>query len=885
MMMNITGFKKKIVYERVIPKRDAVYTDFPERLLPEIRQYLLEHGGITSLYSHQAEMFDKVVDGNNVIITTSTASGKTLSFLLPILQAILQDPLTRAIFLYPTKALASDQYRNLLPILQYFGKQKIQAGIYDGDTPINERSRIRSSANIILTNPEMLNAAFLPHHNNYGFNFIFANLKYFVVDELHSYRGAFGSHLANVFKRIGRICQYYHSSPRFLCSSATIANPVELAENICGKPFSLVEKDGSPAPEKKYYFWQPPTVRGTEYRISPAREATELIPGLVMQNSNFIAFCKSRNAVEVVLKESRDKLKYDGVAGQDFSSLISGYRGGYKPLERKEIEQKMVNGRLKGLVSTNVLELGIDIGRLDSAILVGFPGTRASFWQQSGRAGRKGNSAAVFLLLDNLPLDQYLAIDPEWLFSGSSENAVVDKNNLFIQLAHVRAAAAELPLSLDDVSVFPDLGEVVPVLLGAKELKKENGKFSWSGPAFPAGDFSLRNMDKVQYKLKNSVDESILTEMDELQAFREIYKGAIYLHEGLQYLVESLDTANYLAQAKPIDVNYYTISCDVTDVHKIQALKTGAVGRTRRYWGDVRVAYTTFGLRRLQFHNHQNLGYEKLDRPLSKTFETEGFWLGLPEEVGRLFLRLSPQKTYDTGLQYWKTYAQGLGFVLLNSTMMLTMTTAEDIGTALLGDDTGDGPVMSVCIFDMYAGGLGFADKAYDHALEIIENAIRMVEGCQCRDGCSACVGDYHLDKKVILWGLKSMFQELAAPQNIKIPPASPQVPLEKRFQLHSLPAHWDEFVTFIMTTSEYLSKFLTTVPAVKVENSTLILKLDNLFYKDWLSEKTNQENLKNLVKQYVAVPPDFKLKYESSEEAGLGLNPKIARMFEDLTK
>lgn len=508
-MIDIAPFKKKLIYERVVPQRDALYADFPARLLPEIRQYLLDQHGISKLYAHQADMFDRVQNGSNVVITTATASGKTLGFLLPVLQDILLDPLTRAIFLYPTKALASDQYRNLLPILQYFGKQKIQAGIYDGDTPVNERSRIRSSANIILTNPEMLNAAFLPHHNNYGFNFIFANLKYVVIDELHSYRGAFGSHLANVFKRLGRICRYYHSSPRFLCSSATIANPVELAENICcGKSFSLVEKDGSPAPEKRYYLWQPPTVRGTEYRISPAREAAGLIPRMVMENSHFIAFCKSRNAVEVVLKEARDQLKYDGAAGQDFSHLIAGYRGGYKPLERKAIEQKMVSGQLKGLVATNVLELGIDIGRLDSAVLVGFPGTRASFWQQSGRAGRKGNSAAVFMLLDNLPLDQYLAIDPEWLFSGGSENAVVDKNNLFIQLVHIRAAAAELPLSLDDAVLFPDLGEIIPVLFDAKELKKENGKFTWSGGPFPAGDISLRNMNKVQYKLKNSADGS-----------------------------------------------------------------------------------------------------------------------------------------------------------------------------------------------------------------------------------------------------------------------------------------------------------------------------------------------------------------------------------------
>lgn len=884
-MVDAVEFREKIVYDRVLPKRNASFADFPQRMLPEIRQYLQDESGITQLYSHQAEMFDRVVDGKNVIITTSTASGKTLSFLLPVLQDILKDPLTRAIFLYPTKALASDQYRNLLPFLEYFGKQKIQVGIYDGDTPVNERSRIRSSANIILTNPEMLNAAFLPNHNNYGFNFIFSNLKYIVVDELHSYRGAFGSHLANVFKRMGRICRYYNSSPQFLCSSATIANPVELAQNIFGKPFELVEKDGSPAPEKKYYLWQPPNVKGTEYRISPAREAAEFIPKLVMGNSSFIAFCKSRNAVEVVLKESRDRLKYDGIAGQDFSSLISGYRGGYKPLERKEIEQKMVNGRLKGLVSTNVLELGIDIGRLDTAVLVGFPGTKASFWQQSGRAGRKGNSASVFLMLDNLPLDQFLSIDPEWLFSGGSENAVVDPNNLFIQLAHVRAAAAELPLSLDDISLFPDLGEVVPVLLSAKELKKENGKFVWDGGAFPAGDFSLRNMDKVQYKLKNSIDDTVLTEMDELQAYREIYKGAIYMHEGMQYLVESLDTANEIALAKPIEVNYYTISCDSTEVHKIQSQKSNAIGRTEQMFGDVRVSYTTFGFRRLQFHNHQNLGYEELDRPLSRTFDTEGFWIRLPDEVCRLYSLLNPEKEANTGLQFWKTYAEGLGFVLLNSAMMVTMTTPDDIGSALLAEDSAGGFSMSICIFDLYAGGLGFADKAYDHAPEIVENAIRMVEGCKCTDGCSACVGDYHLDKWVVLWGLKSIFEKLAAPKTIKTPQKAPGITLKKQFRFHSLPEQWDEFVAFIGATNEYLSRFLTTVAAVSIKNSTLVLKMENAFFKEWISDVTNRENLKNLIKQAVSVPQDFAVGFESPEDEGPLLNTKIVKMFEDLKK
>lgn len=883
-MLDTSEFNNKIIKEKVIPPRKATYSDFPEMLLPEIKQYLIQQSGISKLYCHQAEMFEKSLEGSNIVITTSTASGKTLSFLLPILQEILKNPLTRAIFVYPTKALASDQYRNIKPILQYFGKNKIQAGVYDGDTPVNERSRIRNSANIILTNPEMLNSAFLPHHNNYGFNFIFSNLKYIVIDELHSYRGAFGSHLANVFKRMERVSKYYNSSPQFLCSSATIANPIELAENICGKSFTLVDNDGSPAPEKHYYIWQPPIV-DSDYRVPPAEEAANLIPKMVLQDCSFIAFCKSRKAVEVILKESRDKLKYDGITGQDFSNLIAGYRGGYKPEERKEIEQKMVAGKLKGLVSTNALELGIDIGSVDSTIITGFPGTRASFWQQSGRAGRKGTISSTFLILDNLPFDQYIAIDPQWLFSTGSENAVIDKNNLFIQLAHVRAAAAELPLTPDDISLFPDLGEIVPVLLKAKELKNENGKFVWCGKEFPAGDYSLRNMDKVRYKLKNIADNTMITEMDELQAFREIYNGAIYMHEGLSYQVEKFDSVGRIAEARPIDVNYYTVPNDILDVEKIQDMRNIQLGRTVQHFGDVRVTNTITGYKRMQFHNHDNLGFEELDSQLSKSFDTEGFWIDLPQNVVEVYRKLIPQKPNDTKLQYWKDYFYGLGFALLNSTMMTTMTTNDDVGEALLNDAIQGEPIAAICIFDLYVGGLGFSDKAYDHALEIVNNAIKMVSGCKCKDGCPACVGDYKLDKNVVLWGLKNIFDEITPPKNIKILEIAPEVYVEKKFTLNTLPEKWEEFIKFIVTTGEYLTEFLTTVKSVRVDNNRLILKIENEFYKSWILDDSNMAKLKNIIAHYVSVPKEFEIDSEIADTESNITNAKVSKRFEDLTK
>ena len=410
--------KDLIIYRRTIPARKAIYSSFPESLNPKIVEFLRERG-IDQLYCHQAQMYELAREGKNVVITTSTASGKTLSFLLPVIQEILEHPTARAIFIYPTKALAADQYRALQPWLSFFGPEKISAGVYDGDTPVNERKRIRDRANIILTNPEMLNGAMLPNHSKYGFDFIFSNLKYVVLDEMHTYRGAFGSHMANVFRRLSRITEYYHAVPHFLCSSATIANPVELAEKICGQPFASVTKDGSAASERNYLLIQPPKISGKDQQYygqeSIVSVAAQMLPQLMEQRESFLAFAKSRKNVEVVLKETRDRLDAADFLTTVTSDQISGYRGGYTPIERKTIEQQMIRGDLLGLVSTNALELGIDIGSIGVTVLIGYPGTRSSFWQQTGRAGRSKKSCTNYLILDHLPIDQYIGLEPGWL--------------------------------------------------------------------------------------------------------------------------------------------------------------------------------------------------------------------------------------------------------------------------------------------------------------------------------------------------------------------------------------------------------------------------------------------------------------------------------------
>ena len=907
---NENDIEKLTIYTKTIPAHAASFAEFPPSLHPDICSYLTLHN-IPRLYTHQAEMFEKAHQGENVVITTSTASGKTLSFLLPVLQAILEDPLTRAIFVYPTKALAADQYRALQPILEYFGEGRIAAGVYDGDTMQAERSRIRRSANIILTNPEMLNAAFLPNHSKHGFDFIFTNLKYVVIDELHTYRGAFGAHLANIFRRMKRVCGYYRSKPRFICSSATIANPVELAERICGGKFTLIDRDGSPAPEKEYRILQPPEIRGNNDKIYGRRSASsvaaDLIPELVEEGRHFIAFGRSRRNVEVILKESRDKLDAAGFLGHGDSGKIAGYRGGYTPLERREIERKMTEGELSGLVSTNALELGIDIGSLDSTVIVGYPGTRASFWQQTGRAGRSagskerdGERCVNYLILENQPFDQYIAINPEWLFSNSSENAIVDPDNLLIELAHIRAAAAEMPLSLDDAALFPDLGEVIPVLMNAEEVKSLSGRFAWAGPAFPAGDYSLRNMDRTRFKLivKDEVEfvdgrrqakgmGREVTEMDESQAYHELHPGAVYMHEGVLYEVLKLDLVSRTAEAVPFEGNYYTVPAGTEETRILQTFHQEQAGRTTIHFGDINVNEVISMYKKLQFHNHQNLGYVELTQPLQKDYDTESTWIEIPENVVEVYRSLLvPNRNGELVLN---NHFEGLCYALKNATMMTTMTERDDIdavisNNAVIPDERKD-QVVSLYIYDKYEGGLGYSEKIFEVVPQIIENAIRMVEGCSCESGCPACVGDYNLDRNMVLWGLKNLLEESEPPEfeRKEIEEARPFI--QKGFSFYRLPEEWEEFCHSVIQNGESGGAFLRTAEQVEVKGHRLILTVGNTFYEEWLKDPDNLRALENTLRYHAVCPADMQIEVRVVEnrEKTEKIRGKLRRRYDDL--
>ena len=886
MSLNLDKFNNRIIDTYLIESREGTYVEFPDNLHSDIKEYLF-FKGIEKLYGHQAEMYEKASFGENVIITTSTASGKTLSFLLPVINKILKNPSTRAIFIYPTKALASDQYKSFLPILEYFGKDKINAGIYDGDTPAPERSRIRKEANIILTNPEMINGSFLPSHNKYGFDFIFKNLDFLVIDELHYYRGAFGSHIANIIRRLKRICKFYNSNPQFFCSTATISNPLELAENIFGSKFSLVEKDCSPRGEKEVYFWLAPLLAKEGYRIPNEQEVSTLLPELILQDKKLIAFSSSRRELEVILKEVKEKIYDEGS-----KNLISGYRGGYKADERKEIERKINNDIIKAVIATNALELGIDIGNIDLVLSIGFPRTKASYFQQIGRAGRKGNKSYSILMLDlSRTYDNYIYSNPQWIFNSQIENAVVDKDNLYIQLAHIRASASEIPLSLDDIKIFPNLGEILPVLIKNKEIMKANGKFIWIGKEYPAGDYSLRTISDIVFKVVNTVNNEFITELEELCAYREVHSGAIYIHDGETYLVESLNLTDRVANVKSVNFNYYTVPWVLHSVEVINTIKQEKMINYTRFFGDVKVSNQVTGFKKMQFHTHANLGFENLDLPV-KSFETEGIWLNLPKEVTLYIENLS-----NISPDLPKLYFNGISSVLLNAFKIITMTSDNDVGAGFfytlesqnnLVNESTFGiesiKVANIVVYDNYIGGLGFAEKGYDLIEFILRETLKLIKTCSCKNGCPACVGSNKVDKKVVTWVFNSLFEEVKAPDSVEIFDITVESRITtKPFKLHEIEENWNQFIALLNTEMRNVSmvSFLSSLVSADFKNNLVFLRSYTYIDKSLLSED-NIIEIKGLISKYFDFDYPFEIELEVLSNSNVST---LEKRFNDLTK
>ena len=545
-------------------------------------------------------------------------------------------------------------------------------------------------------------------------------------------------------------------------------------------------------------------------------------------------------------------------------------------------------------MSTNALELGIDIGSLDTTVIVGYPGTRASFWQQSGRAGRNGQTCVNYLILENQPFDQYIAVEPGWLFEGKSENAIVDPDNLLIELAHIRAAAAELPLSLDDAALFPSLGEIIPVLMKAEEVKSMAGRFAWSGPAFPAGDYSLRNMDKTRFKLILDNENREITEMDESQAYHELHPGAVYMHDGALYEILKLDLVSRTAIAKSFEGNYYTVPAGTEDIRILQTFQEKTVERTKIHFGDINVDEVISMFKKLQFHNHQNLGYVSLTQPLQKDYDTESTWIDIPEDVVRVYRSLLLPN--GAGELVLNNHFEGLQNAIKNAAMMVTMTERDDINTGMSNNatvqgyvDSGSGEsegheVVSLFIYDKYEGGLGYSEKIYELIPEVIDHAIQMVKGCSCEDGCPACVGDYTLSKKMVLWGLRSLKERLEAPEYVKKQVEEERPGVHKQYSFFKLSEKWNEFCETVIKNGESGGAFLKTAKRVEIEKHNLILIVDSYFYEDWLKIPENAKSIKNILKFHAVCPQDMEIVVRTEEdmERKKKTEGKLKRRYED---
>jgi DEAD/DEAH box helicase domain-containing protein len=639
-----------LVSWQTLPMRPAQTYPFPENLPALIKQTLIA-AGIHTLYSHQLEAWTHARARENVILSTGTASGKTLSYNLPVFASLLNDPNARALYLFPTKALAQDQLSNLQSLVSNL--QLLNAAIYDGDTPQSARSAIRKNARMVLSNPDMLHTGILPHHTNW-LDF-FANLRFVVVDETHTYRGVFGSHVANVIRRLKRVANFYGAKPQFILASATIENPKELAEHLIEEPVHLIDNDGSARGPRHFMIYNPPIIDPSlGLRKSSLLEAVRLSQDLLNQNVQSVVFARSRRSVEIILRylqenqepqlpfaNHREVSPRDQSPVSNLQSLVRGYRSGYLPTQRREIEKGLREGTVKTVVATNALELGIDIGGLGAAILVGYPGTVASARQQAGRAGRGLESAAAVMVASASPLDQFLAHHPEYFFERSPERALVNPDHLLILLEHLRCAMFELPFQKGEgFGALPGevIDEYLQFLLSNNEAHLSNEKYYWMADQYPAANISLRSASPQGVVLQTTLEDRPLTigTVDGESALWMVHPGAIYLHEAQSYFVKDLNLEEQIAHLSPIQSDYYTEPLRGTEVTVLSESAQAAVLGGIKAWGELQVTTQVTGFRKRRWYTHENLGEEPLDLPPTDLMTT-GYWVSLSEEtVARL---------------------------------------------------------------------------------------------------------------------------------------------------------------------------------------------------------------------------------------------------------
>lgn len=706
-----------------IPAREARYEEFPDFIDNRIKE-ALKRKGIHKLYSHQASAVRKVNEGKDIVVVTPTASGKTMCYNIPVLNSILENEESRAIFLFPTKALSQDQTTELHELITEAGVD-VKTYTYDGDTPVSARKAIRQAGHIVVTNPDMLHSGILPHHTKW--TKLFENLKFVVIDEIHHYRGVFGSHLANVIRRLKRICNFYGSDPVFICCSATIANPSELAGKITGREITLIDNNGAPSGKRHIIFYNPPVVnKELGIRRSSTKEAKLIAEMFIKNNIQTIVFTRSRLNVEVLTTYLKDifRNRVDG------SKKVRGYRGGYLPNLRREIERGLRDGSITGVVTTNALELGIDIGNLEACVICGYPGTIASTWQQAGRAGRRNGVSSAVIIASSSPLDQYIVNNPDYFLESSPENGLINPDNLVILYNHMKCAAFELPFEDGESFGVETTQEMLAYMEDAKLVRHVGKRWHWMSDSFPANDISLRSASNENFIIIDISEpcHKVIGETDRFSAPMLLHEEAIYIHEGQQYQVEELDFDDKKAYVRKVDVDYYTDANLAVELKVIDVFKQQDENKVLKGCGEVMVTALVTMFKKIKLYTHENIGWGPVNLP-ELEMHTTSYWISFPEDLHHKMSRSDMQN----GLI-------GLSNVLANAAPIYLMCDPGDINVISQVKSTFTRR-PTIYIYDSCPGGVGFSEKLYDLHEELVKTVKEMVEKCQCESGCPSCVG------------------------------------------------------------------------------------------------------------------------------------------------
>jgi len=712
-----------VTHHAILPAREAVWRDHPDWLDPRIRRGLASRG-IDRLYSHQAEAIEAVRAGRDVVVVTPTASGKTLCYALPALQAIADDPAARALFLFPTKALGQDQVAELSELSAAAGLT-ISTATYDGDTPAPIRSAIRGAGQVVVTNPDMLHSAILPHHTKW-FQ-LFEQLRIIVIDELHTYRGVFGSHVANVIRRLLRLCAHYGSRPVIVCCSATIANPAELAAMLTGRPPILVDRNGAPSGERHVLLVEPPLTHPTTgARGSALTLAHRWALPFLRAGRQTVVFGRTRTAVEIMLSTLREALRQD--LGP--RSRVRGYRGGYLPTERRSIEKGLREGEILGVVATNALELGVDIGRLDVSILAGYPGSVAATWQQIGRAGRRGGTSVGVLVASPAPVDQYVVHHPDFLLGGAAEEARLDPDNLHVLIAHLRCATFELPFESGEVFGPGVADELLAFVAESGHIRQaEDGRWYWSSENFPASEVSLRTAAPENVVIIDTTPDRprVLGEVDLFSAQVLVHERAIYMHESVQYYVDRLEWHERKAYVHRVDVDHYTYANRAVTLKPLDVFGESAAPGGRRVHGEVMVASLVTLFKKLKFGTDENVGWGPIDLP-ELELQTTAYWLTAERLAGGW-----RRNDLDIALM-------GAGRAIQTVASVLLMVDPHDLGLVTqVRSPHHEAP--TIYLYEATPGGVGLSVRLWERHSELVAAAADLIRACGCDGGCPACTG------------------------------------------------------------------------------------------------------------------------------------------------